>query len=185
MSVDGSTTHTPDDEALLVMDDTYDSLLEALKNVISKIIGVAGIVKLKHPVEDYLNRCLEQMLNDISFNLLQDSNKPQFTSSMGLPVSCRPESTAEGSRKASARCNKRKNLHEPTGSRPDTGPRDPKVLASESNNNTQIKAAKMSRTSEFTSFSCPYRKRNPKRFNVRDLKRNCATTPLSSLPLLK
>lgn len=168
------------------MDDTYDSLLEALKNVVSKIIGVAGIVKLKHPVEDYLNRCLEQMLNDIaSFNLLQYGNKPQPTNVTGLPVSCRPENTKEGSRKTSTRCSKRKHLHEPTGSHPDTDPRDLKDLANESNSNTQVKAAKMPRKSEFTSFSCPYRKRNPKRFNVRDPKRNCATTPLSSLPLLK
>lgn len=175
----------PDVETQLDLDVIHDNLLKAMTDDVLRILGDAGLVRLKHPVEDYLNCCLERMLNDITTNLTQENYGSEPTGNTSSPISCSPGNVSERSRKAASSSIKRKTLHEHTEpcQKPDSN--ETNDLEDKSNLNNLTKAAKVSRTSEFLSYSCPFRKRNPKRFNVRDPQRRCALTPFSSLPLLK
>lgn len=186
MSLDGSPTFIPDDEACFEVDDVYDSLLEAVSNAVLRCIGDAGLVKLKHPVEDYVHCCLERMLNDmVSTSVSQHDNALHPLDDTSSPISCNPGYSSQGAYKAGSSSNKRKTLHEPADSYQKPRSDGAGDLSKKSNSNSQTKTAKVRKTSETVSFSCPFRKRNPQRFNIRDPKRNCATTSFSDLSLLK
>lgn len=185
--VDSPTPHVPGDETYLSSDGIYKSLLEAMLNDVSRIIGAASLAKLKTPVEDHLNCCIERMLNDISpVTLSEDHCEMDQTGNVSSFISCSPGHAPESSNETgSLRNHKRKTLHEQTDTHHKTRSDDLEDAKDESNLNAYVKTAKVSRTSENVYLSCPFRKRNPKRFNIRDRKRTCATTSFSTLSLLK
>lgn len=177
-----------DDESPLDMDSVYDNLLEGVSNAISRIIGDAGLLKLKCPVEDYIHDFLQCMLNDAlpCDSIHEDENEEQAYDS-GSHVICRPGgSSAEGTRKrgtSSTGTTKRKTMHGQMTTH-QTQSSDSADPSSQENNLPHIKIGKKPKMSPVgTYLSCPFRKRNPTKFNIREW--TCATQSYSDLALLK
>lgn len=170
------------------MNEIYDSLLEAMSDAVSWIVGDAGSLRLKHPVKDYIHGCLQRMLNDVLplGSIHEDvALEPVFDS--GWQVSSRPGAPTEESEKPTTKSNKstkRKAPHDQPDLRqnPGRGSNDP---TGREKHAAQTKIGKRPRISPAgTFYCCPFRKRNPQRFNIRDWL-CCATQPYLDLPLLK
>lgn len=165
------------------VNDVYDNLFEAMCNTVMKSIESVG--KLKHPVDEYIHKCLEHIFNDI-----MPSTPVQIPSGQSCHPNPQGSYTAQGSiRQSSSQhdstSNKRKSCHDQEGSGQISGHDDTMDPSRKRNIDNQLKVSKKVRTEHDASFSCPFRKRNPLRFNIRNTKGNCATMAFPSLPSLK
>lgn len=190
MSGDGSPTCMPDHVAFPDLDDIYDNLFDAMCNAVLGILGDAGSVKLKHPVEDYVHHCLQRMLNDaIPVGIVDVGEIREPVCNSDSQISCPPGEPAKGSQKTGPGSNmassaKRKTLHEQTYAPQHSGKSGSKSPASQKKLGPRIQVGKKPRKNHSgDNYSCPFRKRNPQRFNVRDW--SCALQPFWDLSLLK
>lgn len=177
-----------DDKSPLDMDSIYDNLLEGVSNTISRIVGDAGLLKLKCPMENYIHDFLQCMLNDAlpCDSIHEDENEEQACDS-GSHVLCHPGGlSTQGTRKRGTSSNgttKRKTMHGQMTTH-QTQSSDSADPSSQENDLPHIKIGKKPKMSPVGDYlSCPFRKRNPTKFNIREW--TCATQPYSDLALLK
>lgn len=164
-----------------VRDDPYDLLIEAICNVVSDHFTEDDLRKLNAPITHYANVFLEHITCDIG-----DSNALSTT-----PVIYQTHGSSEDTPTASIR--KTSNSDNTVGHE---GKRELRSEKNDSNEDDNDDAgsrppARMDgyhvsqkvRTIE-CDLSCPFRKRNPMRFNVR-LHSSCALSVFPSMTHLK
>lgn len=168
----------------------YDKLVESIHNLILKSSCYPQDRDV--PVERYVHNLLEKVLNH---------QKPVPASQrlcLQLPIRTLPAQSSEAhcdagesdtgardQRKSNGR-KKRKSNEPPvnTRNRSDQDEDDSCDSQEEEYSNDHQKGKKPKLEKNDENLSCPFRKRNPTRFNVRD-HGNCALNPFSTLPLLK
>lgn len=186
----GSPICMPDDEANPDVGCLYDKLLEAMTNTVLRIVGNVDSLKLRHPVENYVHFFLQRMLNDV---VPSDSGHGEGTRNPVCDfdplVSCRPENLTEDCRQSGAssqKGSKRKSADEHVSPQqgPGSGSHD---LSGKEEPESRVKTGKRPRNDPGEGnrgpYSCPFRKRNPQRFHVRES--SCANQSYQDLALLK
>lgn len=164
-----------------VLDDPYDLLIEAICNVVSTHVAEDDLQKLNAPVTHYANVLLEQIVRDIGdSNIL--STTPVIHQTCGSSENAPTASIAgtsnsdrsvghEGKREVSS---EQHDSDEDDGE--DAGSRPPMGMDRE-------QVSKNVRSSG-DRLGCPFRKRNPMRFNIRSHS-SCALTDFPSMAHLK
>lgn len=173
-------------------DFAYDQLVEGITNLVLESSCVGNVEERAVPVELYVHNFLEQILNHpkpttkgqtlclpIRNHPMQNNEAP---SDAGEPGTYGRGQNGNG---GSSSGNKRKNKEAPAHSRNGgCGDEDGLDDSSEdwSNNLQEDKKQKTGRNGG--KLSCPFRKRNPIRFNVRSHP-SCALNGFADLALLK
>lgn len=171
----------------------YDQLVESITNLVLESSCVGNVEERAVPVKHYVHNFLEQILNHP-----KPAAKPQILS---LPIQEHPmgendapcdagepghRGRGQSGNGGSSSANKRKNKEAP-GSGRYRGNGDEDDLGDSSgegcsNNSQEDKKQKTGR--DGGKLSCPFRKRNPIRFNVRS-HQSCALNGFADLALLK
>lgn len=167
--------------------------MEGITNLILESSCVGNVEERGVPIKLYVHNLLEQILNH--------PKSPSERQTLCLPIRNPhtpetevPDDAGEPGMRARGQAgnggnggtNKRKNSGEPDHTRnrsygdPDDSGDD---LEDPQGHNPQ-KVKKLKTARKGGNFSCPFRKRNPIRFNVRD-HGNCALNPFADFALLK
>lgn len=164
-----------------VRDDRYDLLIEAICNVVSNHFSENDLRKLNTPITHHANVFLERIARDIGYSNILNTTPviyQTYGSSEDSPaasISKPPSPTIIGGHEG-----KRKMQFEQNDFDGDDGdgddPRPPVRIDGR-------EVSKRARGNE-GAFSCPFRKRNPIRFNVRSHS-SCALSDFPSMAHLK
>lgn len=175
-------TDEDSEQSRSVRDDRYDLLIESICNVVSNHFSENDLRKLNAPITHYANVFLEHIARDIGdSNILSTtpviyqtygSSGDAPPASMSKPPS--PGSTGghEGKRKMGSEQN---NFDENDNDDDDSHPPPMRMDGRE--------FSKRVRANE-GALSCPFRKRNPTRFNIRSHS-SCALLDFPSMAHLK
>lgn len=174
-------------------DSAYDHLVESITNLVLESSCVGNVEERAVPIELYVHNLLEQIMNHT-----KAANKSQ---AFCLPIRNLPIQNSgapgdvgdadvrardQGGNAGSSNGNKRKNKAA-SGQGRNHSYEDEESLDDSSEedqgNNTQ-KPKKLKTGKKSHNFSCPFRKRNPNRFNVREHS-SCALNPFADFALLK
>lgn len=174
-------------------DPTYDELVESITNLVLESSCVGTVEERGVPVKLYVHNLLEQILNHpkspnekhtlcLPIRSLQTpkNEEPGDAGQPGMGAGGQPGNGG------SSGTNKRKNDEVPGHARNRSyGDQDDFVddLEDLQSHNPQ-KVKKLKTGKRGGNFSCPFRKRNPIRFNVRD-HGNCALNSFADFALLK
>lgn len=169
------------DQGSRIRDDSYDLLIEAICNVITTRLTEDDLHKLKAPLTHYANIFVESIARDLGESDLLSTilvEHEEHGSGENDPT----RSTTRASKpNFSASQESGQGLHSEQNN-PDEGfSNDAGSLHSMAREEHQI--AQNIRTDE-PALSCPYRKRNPIRFNIRSHS-SCALSHFPSITLLK
>ncbi|KAG6357713.1 hypothetical protein INS49_013592 [Diaporthe citri] len=184
---DFSPANTEDD------DSAYDELVEGITNIILESSCVGNVEDRGVPVKLYVHNLLERVLNH--------PRSPSESQVLCLPIRNPPTQNNEGPGDAgeqgmdargqsgnggSSGMKKRKSNeasgHNRNGSYGDQDDFDDDPGEVQAHNPQKVKKQKTGKRGG--NFSCPFRKRNPIRFNVRDHE-SCALKPFADFALLK
>ena len=174
-------TDEDSEQSRIVRDDQYDLLIEAICNVVSNHFTENDLQKLNTPITHYANVFLEQIARDIGESSTLNTTPVIYQthgSSEGAPTTSAtrasdPESTmGHGSKQGL--CSAQKDSDEDDSDGSDSRP--PKRMDGRP-------VSRKIRTKK-VALSCPYRKRNPLRFNVRSHS-SCALSDFPSMTHVK
>lgn len=174
-------------------DSAYDELVEGITNLILESSCVGNVEDRGVPVKLYVHNLLERILNH--------PRSPSESQVLCFPIRSLPTQNNKGPVDAgepgmhahgqfgnggSSGTNKRKSDGAPGHSRNSSyGDQDDfGDDLEELQNHSSQKAKKQKTGKRGSNFSCPFRKRNPLRFNVRD-HGSCALNPFADFALLK
>lgn len=173
-------------------DTTYDHLVESITNLVVESSCIRNVEERAVPVELYVHNLLEQIMNHTK---AADKSQAFCLPIRNLPMrnSEAPGDAGDADVRArgqarnagSSSGNKRKNKAASGPGRNhgyDEESLDDSSEEDEGNNTQKPKKLKTGKKSH--NFSCPFRKRNPIRFNVRD-HTSCALNPFADFALLK
>lgn len=169
------------DQSRSVRDDPYDLLIETVCNVVSNYFPESELRKLTVPITYYANVFLEQIARDIgdstTFNttpvIYQTHGSSKDTSTPSIEQTSNPDSSFGHENKRELRCEQNDSEE---GDSDDDGSRPPMSM-------DENEAKNRGRASR-EALSCPFRKRNPMRFNVRSYSA-CALSDFPSVNHLK
>lgn len=169
------------DQSQSVRDDPYDLLIESVCNVVSNHFAESELRKLTVPITHYANVFLEHIARDIgdstTFNttpvIYQTRGSSKDTSNASTEQTPNPDSSFGHESKPEFRYEQNDSEE---GDSDDDGSRAPMSM-DENEAKNRIRASR-------EAMSCPFRKRNPTRFNVR-LHSPCALSEFPSISHLK
>ncbi|KAJ0107774.1 hypothetical protein J7T55_000036 [Diaporthe amygdali] len=174
-------------------DFAYNELVESISNLILKSSCVDNPEDRNIPVELYIHNFLEQIMNhprpspECQTLCLPIRSLPiQNNESHGDACESDMHIQDQGSNKDSTGRRKRKSDGAPGDSRKRSGKDedDPGDIQEEKHSKDQQRIKKQKMGRKDVNLSCPFRKRNPNRFNVRG-HGNCALSSFGDFALLK
>lgn len=169
------------DQSRSVRDDPYDLLIEAVCNVVSNHFSESELRKLTVPITHYANVFLEHIARDIGDSntfdttpvIYQTHGSSKDTSTASIEQTPNPDSSFGHDNKPELRYEQNDSEE---GDSDDDGSRPPMGM-DENEAKNRVRASR-------EALSCPFRKRNPMRFNVR-LHSPCALSDFPSISHLK
>lgn len=173
-------------------DTAYDHLVESITNLVVESSCIRNVEERAVPVELYVHNLLEQIMNHTKAadksqpfclpirNLpMRNSEAPGDAGDTGVRI------RGQGGNAGGSSGNKRKNkAASGPGHIQDYDGDSLDDSSEEDQGNNAQKAKKLKTGKKSHNFSCPFRKRNPIRFNVRD-HTSCALNPFADFALLK
>lgn len=174
-------TDEDSEQSRSVRDDPYDLLTEAVCNVVSNHFSESELRRLKAPIIHYANVFLEHISRDIGDSnalnitpvIYQTNGPSKDTSTTQIKETSNPDSSV-GHEKKGRLCSEKIDPEDDDCDDDDSRP------PSRMDDNGVYKRV---RAGEVT-LSCPFRKRNPVRFNIRSHS-PCALSDFPSMAHLK
>lgn len=174
-------TDEGNEQSRSVRDDPYDLLIEAVCNVVSNHFSESELRRLNAPITHYANIFLENIAREIGDSdtlnttpvIYQTHGPSKDASTASIQQAPNPGSSVGHENKRELRCeqnNSEDDDSDSDGSRPPT----------RTDANGVYKEVRASRV----ALSCPFRKRNPMRFNIRSHS-SCALSDFPSMAHLK
>lgn len=173
-------TDEDSEQSQIVRDDPYDLLIEAICNVVSNHFSEHELRKLNAPITNYVNVFLEHIARDVGDSttlnttpvINQTYGSSKDTSTASIEQTPNPQSSIGHENERELHCEQ--NDFEEDDSDNDDSSSPPNVDGKVRKNVGAYEGA----------FSCPFRKRNPVRFNVRSHS-SCALSEFLSMSQLK
>ncbi|KUI53176.1 hypothetical protein VP1G_00766 [Cytospora mali] len=172
----------------------YQKLVEGISNLVLESACFGDLEDRGIPLELYIHGCLEQVSNHQSANLqchasriptrtppLQICNPGTNMGSSQMPMGAGNRGNSRNKRKNGGNGNTGRGGRD-TGDNHDADDDDDDDEADDDQGDPV--RTKKQKTGKGENLSCPFRRRNPVRFNVRDY-RQCAFTSFQNLALLK
>ncbi|KUI67814.1 hypothetical protein VM1G_02963 [Cytospora mali] len=173
----------------------YQKLVEGISNLILESYCFGDLEDREIPLELYIHGCLEQVSNHQSANLqchasripvrtppLQICNPGKNTGSSRMSMGAGHRGNSGNKRKNGGNGNTGRGGRD-TGDNHDADDDDDDDDEADDDQGDPVRTKKR-KTGKCEDLSCPFRRRNPVRFNVREY-RQCAFTSFQNLALLK